>query len=242
MNADAPITPPPLPMIGDRVDPAVDTVILFGGSFDPPHKAHIHLPLVVRQQIERTLEGEAWLLLVPAARSPHKQGPPRATDAQRLEMLNLAAGHLPRTGVWTDELDRPSPSFTIDTVQRLRRWLDEHSGENVTIRLLIGADQAAEFHRWREPRAILALARPLVLLREKASDQSSLLQQLEAAAFWTADELNQWGAGVVPVGLLPVSSTDVRDAFGSAGEETLKRSLDTRVLAYIRAHGLYGAQ
>ncbi|HZW06641.1 MAG TPA: adenylyltransferase/cytidyltransferase family protein, partial [Phycisphaerales bacterium] len=127
MPGERPITPPPLPMSGDRVDRSVRTVVVYGGSFDPPHKGHVHLPLLAARHLERQLDEEkgVWVLYVPAARSPHKGSGPSATDAQRVEMLSLAVSHLPRFAVWSDELDRSipgHPSYTVETLRRLRSW------------------------------------------------------------------------------------------------------------------------
>lgn len=229
-DASAPITPVPLPLSGDCVDRAVRTLIVFGGTFDPPHKAHVHLPLLAARHLERVLDEPkgVWVLYVPAARSPHKSHGPAATDAQRLAMLELAVGHLPRTAVWSDEIDRaaasPGPSYTIDTLRRLRRWLDEHGGEDVSLRLLIGQDQAAKLQTWREPDAIIALAPPLVMARP-GSDSSG--------------DSGSGGLAVLPIGTLDASSTAVRAALAAGDEPALRRLLDAPVAAYITREGLY---
>jgi nicotinate-nucleotide adenylyltransferase len=221
-------------MIGDRIDSSVRTVMLFGGSFDPPHKGHVHLPLLAARHLERLQDEEkgVWILYIPAARSPHKARGPAASDAQRVAMLHLATEHLPRCGVWTDEIDRAAggagaPSYTVDTLRRLRSWLDDHGGDDVRLRLLIGADQAAALDKWREPEAVVGLADPLVMAR----DTTAVFPQ----------GLGDWGRRLLPVAKLDVSSTAVRTALaaGGGGDAVLKRSLDAPVLAYIREHALY---
>lgn len=184
---------------------------------------------------------DACLLFVPAARSPFKADRPRASDEDRVAMLRLAIREVPHAAVWTDEIDRAArtnaPSYTIDSLDRLRAAA-EHSAE---IRLLIGADQAASFHKWREPRRIMQLAPPLVLLR--GSDADSLAAMLRASGFWTQPELDRWAACVVPTPLSPINSTRLRELLASsdpASEPELLAGLDPAVLGYIRAHGLYG--
>ena len=166
------------------------TVVLFGGSFDPPHRAHAALPDAVRAALP---DAEcAWLLYIPAARSPHKQRGPVASDDQRLEMLRLAIKDVAHAAVWTDEVDRATsgtPSFTIDTVRRARAWLDASGGTRVTLRLLIGADQAAKFHTWREPRRIIDIAEPLVMLRRPSESADELRAAMAAPSLWSAGEL-----------------------------------------------------
>jgi len=223
-------------MSGDRADRSLRTVVVFGGTFDPPHKGHVHLPLLAVRHLELKLEEEkgAWVLYVPAARSPHKAAGPVASDGQRVEMLTLAVSHLPRCSVWTDEIDRAAagePSYTIDTLRRLRDWLDGHDGDDVRLRLLIGADQAAAIDRWREPAAIVALAEPLVMARV-AGGAEEAPPKLPA-------HLGDWSARMLPVPKLDASSTAARAALAAGDEASLRRLLDAPVLAYIRSNGLY---
>ena len=225
-------------MTGGRVDRSIQTVLLCGGSFDPPHKGHVHLPLLAARHIEQRLDQPrgVWLVYVPAGRSPHKSAQPEATDAQRLAMLTLATEHLPRCAVWTDEIDRAAaapgrPSYTVDTVRRLRSWLDDHGGDEVRLRLLIGADQAAAFDRWREPEAIIALAEPLVMARPGGTDGPSVFPA----------SLGDWSRRLLPIPTLDVSSTAVREAVHAGDAAVVKRSLDPRVADYIEGEGLYRA-
>lgn len=230
-------------MRGEEVDPSVGTVLLFGGSFDPPHKGHVQLPLMAVRHLEQ-VQGRprgVFLLFVPAARSPHKQSGPLATDAQRLEMLERATGHLPRCGVWTDELERAhgsaGPSYTIDTVRRLRGWLDAHGGEGVEVRLLIGQDQAEAFDSWRQHETLAAMARPLVFARRSATSKPDGPARLGRGPQSPLAE-------VVPVGVTDASSSAVRAALAGGTDvcsSEAARMLDPQVLAYIRAAGLYGA-
>lgn len=238
-------------MVGGRVDPSVRTLLIVGGSFDPPHKAHVHLPLLAARHLEARLDEPkgVWIVYIPASRSPHKDERPHATDTQRIEMLTLATGHLPRCAVWTDELDRAAfgesgasggggASYTVDTLRRLRTWLDGHGGGDVRLRLLIGADQAAAFDRWREPQAIIALADPLVM------------QRAGAPAPTLPAGLSDWSRRILPIPTMDISSTAVRGALaagvkGEADEITAERAaaaakaLDPQVASYIAAHGLY---
>jgi nicotinate-nucleotide adenylyltransferase len=165
----APITPLTLPR-------KVRHLLVYGGSFDPPHFYHTIAPLSV---VGRIYDGDAWVLYVPAARSPHKSRGPFASDEHRLEMLKLALDTPGPRSIWTDEIDRArwerehgragGPSYMIDTLRRLKRVLPR---ENITLRLLIGSDQVAEFHRWKEPRKVIALAEPLVLVRSSGQRKS----------------------------------------------------------------------
>ncbi len=235
----------PLPLDpSEGLSSALRTVVLFGGSFDPPHRAHAALPDAVRAA--QSGVRSTWLLYIPAARSPHKQRGPMASDAQREEMLRLAIKDVPHTAVWTEEVDRAglgTPSFTIDTARRARTWLGAHGGGGVKLRLLIGADQAAKFHAWREPRGIIELAEPLVMLRRPSESADELRTAMTSSTFWSAEELTAWSRSVVDLDEDPVSATEIRRLLaGSAAERFSARELVTpAVWKYIEEHGLYRA-
>jgi nicotinate-nucleotide adenylyltransferase len=131
-------------------------VLIFGGTFDPPHRAHVELPPRIAQQL-----GCDRLLYVPAALNPLKVDSPPTDSSHRLEMLRRAVVDVPNAEICTIELERKGPSYTVDTLEELRRRL----GEDVEMRLLIGGDQALEFHRWKDWKRIIELAEPVVMLR-----------------------------------------------------------------------------
>ncbi len=241
----APVTPLDVPT-------GTPLLILFGGTFDPPHRGHIELPVRIRAELERRLglPRAAWLVYVPAARSPLKGRAPIAPDADRVAMLRLALEGVERASLWTDEIGRAGPeSYTIDTLRRARAWLDGHGRAATRLRLLIGADQAAQFYRWREARAIIALAEPVIMLRPASgsepadvpADPGEVMTPLRQCAYWSADELDQWRSRLVEHPPLRMSSTDLRARLGDPGLrlDPLERFVDPRVLAYIRAHRLY---
>jgi nicotinate-nucleotide adenylyltransferase len=215
--------------------PVPDTarsVLLFGGTFDPPHKAHVALPRAVR---DRLLGRSAWLVYVPAAQSPHKPDGPRVSNEDRVTMLRLAVGAMPRCAVWTDEIDRRGPSYWVDTVRRAIAV----APPTAQIRFLIGSDQAAAFHRWRGPREILGLAQPIVMVRPPHRSAAGVMRDLKRTRAWSAKELEQWGSWIDDGAVMEASSTGARDAVG-AGRAA--RIIPPRVRAYITSHGLYTAR
>ena len=111
---------------------------IYGGTFDPVHCAHL---ILAREALEQ-LELEA-VLFVPAAVSPHKAGKEAAPAAIRTEMLRAAIAGEERFCVSEIELQRPPPSFTIDTIQELRRT---HAGAQLFY--FIGSDQLAKLNTW----------------------------------------------------------------------------------------------
>lgn len=221
--------PTPLPIPSD-----CRHVALFGGTFDPPHLAHVTLADLGRRELERRVGALVFLAFVPAARSPHKDNAPTATNAQRLDMLALATEGLDRTGIWTDELDRATqgePSYWARTLERAKALLPDHA-----LWFIIGADQAASFHRWRQPREMLQFTRPIVLPREPIASKADLHAAMSTADFWNEQELDHWAESFVEIDLLRAASTEVRDAKG----RPVETPLHPRVLEYARANNLYG--
>lgn len=221
-RAHAAREPTPLPIPEDAA-----SVMFVGGTFDPPHRAHVELPMRVRD----AAEPGAWLVYVPAAQSPHKDAGPVASDADRVAMLELALADVPRSAVWTDELDRDSPSYWVETIRRARRLRPD-----ARLRFVIGTDQAVAFHRWHLAGEILELAEPMVLLREPIGSAEALVEALASARVddqraWSGEAIERWRSWIAPVEPMPAASTDVRGGDGSA--------LATAVRSYIVEHGLY---
>lgn len=128
---------------------------VFGGTFDPPHTGH----LIAAQDAAVALRLDR-VLFIPAAAPPHKRGMPVLAADLRARMLELAVSGDPRFAVDRLELDRPGPSFTVDTLALLRT---RYPGAEWT--LLVGADQYADFGTWRAPERIREHARIAVLTR-----------------------------------------------------------------------------
>lgn len=120
---------------------SVSPLALFGGTFDPIHIGH----LSVAWEASELLDAEVRLM--PANVPPHRP-PPTASATQRVDMLRAALRGQSRLALDTRELERSGPSYTIDTLEELRR----EYGERPLV-LLLGADAFAglrSWHRWRE--------------------------------------------------------------------------------------------
>lgn len=243
---DAPTTPLPL---NTAELAAAHCLLMVGGTFDPPHAGHVLVPQAARAAAfpAGPCGAHAWLVYVPAARSPFKESAPGASDAQRLAMLRLALDGVPSARIWTDELDRsaamPStPSYSVDSVRRARGWLDASGAGHVGLRLVIGADQAAEFHRWREAREIIRLAEPLVMTRAGYGGMERVLRAMHESGAWSGEDVAAWKKRIVGVDVpnTSVSSTAIREAIrrGLASGQT-PEGIAPAVLKYIRENGLY---
>jgi len=130
-------------------------IAIYGGSFDPVHHAHL---ILAREAIE-TL-GLEKVILVPAAISPLKKAAPVASGEVRLAMLRTAIRGQPEFEVDECELLRPPPSYTIDTVEEIRRRECD-----AVLYCLIGEDNIEQLPRWHRFNELEKLVRFVVLDR-----------------------------------------------------------------------------
>jgi nicotinate-nucleotide adenylyltransferase len=131
------------------------TTGLLGGTFDPPHNGHIALARAAMREL-----GLERVVVMVAGQPPHKES---GTDAEtRYRLARAAFEALPEAELPRDELDRPGPAYTVDTVKELERRLGE-------IVLVLGGDEFASFPTWREPDRIVEHACVAVAARPGTS-------------------------------------------------------------------------
>ena len=130
---------------------------LLGGTFNPPHVGHLVCAMEARDQL-----GLDEVRLVVAASPPHKEVEHDPGAAVRAELAGLAAAEEPGLAVSTIELERPGPSYTVDTLRALH---DEHPADELIF--IVGGDMAHSLLSWKQPEAVLALARLGVAEREE---------------------------------------------------------------------------
>jgi nicotinate-nucleotide adenylyltransferase len=130
-------------------------IAIYGGTFDPVHHAHL---ILAREAIE-TL-GLDKVILVPAAISPLKKSAPVASGEVRLEMLQAAIKGEPEFEANECELLRPPPSYTIDTVEEIRRRECDAS-----VYCLIGEDNVEQLPQWHRFAELEKIVRFVVLDR-----------------------------------------------------------------------------
>ncbi len=129
---------------------------IFGGSFDPIHNAHLIVAELAREQL-----GLDRVRFLVAGSQPLKEGRHHADSLDRAWMVSMAIEGLAGMAIDQRELDRPGPSYTVETLRELRVENPDHE-----LILLLGADAAREFPRWREPEEIRRLARIAVFRRD----------------------------------------------------------------------------
>lgn len=128
---------------------------IFGGSFDPIHHGHL---ILAREALE-TLALEQ-VLFIPAAQSPHKPGTAPASAAARWEMLEAAIAGENGFAASRVELDRPAPSYAVETMEELRAQNPE-----TEFFFLVGEDNLPKLSTWHRFDDLARLVQFVVLDR-----------------------------------------------------------------------------
>lgn len=184
---------------------------LLGGTFNPPHVAH----LIVAHVVQEALELEE-VVLVPTARHAFK-GDAVAEPRDRAAMTELAVAGDPVLTADRLEVRRGGTSYTIDTLDELRK-----RDPDTRWHLILGRDNLAELGAWRDVDRLPELARIVVTTRGNGD----------------APELPFAGrASFVPVPGLEISSTEIRRRLAEG--RSIRYWVPPPVEAYIMEHGLY---
>ena len=194
---------------------------IFGGSFDPPHIAHLALAKHAIAQFHlnelRIIPtGDAWHKARTLTPSPH-----------RLAMTRLAFAEVPQAVVDPRELDREGATYTFDTLQELKA-----EQPDADLYLFIGADQANAFKTWHRWQEILGLA-TVVVADRPIEGQGTVASQWHNAVSPDVQRLDMPS--------LNVSATDIRAHFAQASQSAALMSawLPAAVQHYIEKHSLY---
>lgn len=189
---------------------------VFGGTFDPPHLAHLVVAETVRDAF-----GLDRVLWVPNGHPPHKPAEALTPPAHRLAMTRLAVAGHDAFAVSTVEMDADGARYTVDTLRLLGEALP-----GAELALIIGGDSLAAFGTWRAPEQILARA-PLLVYHRPGEDPA------------VPAGLPPGRVRAVEAPLLGISSTALR-ARVRAGR-SIRYLVPDAVAAYIRDEGLYRA-
>ena len=197
---------------------------LLGGSFDPVHNGHLVLARDLRERL-----GLDRMVLIPAAQSPfQRERGHGASAARRLAMARLAARGEAGLEVSDQEMRRPGPSYTVDTVRFFRAV---HPGARLV--WMVGADNLAGLPRWREAEALLGLCEIWVVARG-GIDTTAARRALAGLPPLFRRALR---GRLLETRRMEISSTEIRDR--------VRRGLSNKGLvpdavnAYIARHSLY---
>jgi nicotinate-nucleotide adenylyltransferase len=205
--------------LGAALDPAnapPHRVGVLGGSFDPPHLAHLALARLALHELQ--LDELRWL----PARAPwQKADRERAAPEHREAMLRLLIEGEPRFTLDTRELLREGLTYTIDTVRELSA-----EGPSTDWWLVIGQDQYGRFDTWRDWPEILARFGLAVAAREGQAPQAP-------SAVAALPHRMQ----VLPLPPMAIAASDIRTRCAQGRE--IASLVGQPVARYIDQHALY---
>ena len=216
------------PVSGDTAEPVTapaatvpGSLGVFGGTFDPIHHGHLAIAEEAREAL-----GLERVLFVPAAASPFKTERVVADPAHRLAMVEAAIEGNPWFSCTRLELDRPGPSYTVDTLDALAA---QGTGPDA-LWFVLSSEALAGLPRWRDPGRILDLARIAVVPRE---GHDPLGPGWASEAFPGREDRFTF----LPGPLLPISGSVVRRR--AAAGRSVRYLVPDAVAQYIKMYALY---
>ncbi len=192
------------------------TIACLFGTFDPPHRGHLH---IARCVLEVPGVDRVWLVVTP--RNPFKLERTLSPDGDRMAMVRLAVAGQEGVEASDAELALPPPNYTVDSLAHFRARWPEHR-----FALVIGSDNLAQLHRWKDPEGILAHHRVLVYPRPGADPHHAV-----------PDLADRPGITLLEGPVMDVSSTRIRALVRAGGDPG--DLLPPAVAGYIGRNGLY---
>lgn len=192
---------------------------IYGGTFDPIHFGH----LAVARDVFSVFK-LSRVIFVPARQSPMRNAP-IASARDRLAMVRLALDGTGEFGVSSIDVDRPAPSFMIDTIQH---FLDEYPSAEMFV--IIGADALAEISSWRKLDELMDLAQIIAVPRPGFS--MCVPSQVEAEL---ANARYRVHLHSMPT--IDISASHVRTL--CARQSSINTCVPPAVAKYVAAHQLY---
>lgn len=202
---------------------AQKAVGILGGTFDPVHLGHLALATEALTRLDL-----AEVRFVPNADPPHKQGQPITPAAHRASMVSLAIEGRPSFVLDRVELDRPGPSFAVDTVATIA---DASRREGRPEPWFILASEVLEgFPAWHEPERVIELCRIAVAPRAgvRSVDRAWVTRHFPG---------HEQRVTFLPGPLVDIAATRIRERLALG--QSISGMVPPRVLDYIVAHALY---
>ncbi len=198
-------------------------IILFGGSFDPIHLAHVNIALQCAQEREA-----AKVIFVPAKRSPLKNFKTLANSCHRSKMIKMAIDGYKAFEFSDYELNRTPPSYSIHTVEYFKGLYEESN-----LFWLAGVDILEDLPKWYRVQDLFSMCN-LILTARPSFDFSALRNVADALGNDIANSIEKNIVEVVP---MDISSSTIRNKI-SCGID-VSEYLNKEVYQYIQTHDLY---
>ena len=220
-----------------KPDPAANPLGVFGGTFDPVHCGHLRLAEEAADALQ--LERVRW---IPAG-LPALRDAPRVGPAQRLDMVRLAISGNPRFELDPAEVEAEQTSFTVPTLERLRRT--GVCGPNRALVLLVGADAFAGMAGWHRWERLFELAHVAVAHRPGYAVDAKYLPPALAEVFRHRFCDNPRLLPETPAGLIVTFAMTPLDLSATKIRTLLSKGLSVRylmpesVIDHIHDHRFY---
>jgi nicotinate-nucleotide adenylyltransferase len=202
-------------------------IALFGGTFDPIHLGHTRVAADACHRI-----GAEKIVFIPAKRSPLKGFLPRASDADRFNMIALAIAGEKSFEVSDYELSKPAPSYTLETVSKFQNDF----GSETSIHWLVGADTVDDLVYWHKIVELIDACHLTTMYR--AGCEPPDFSRFEG--LWGRQRVEKLQRDIVQTPLIDISSTEIRERLAAGHDVT--NMLHPAVADYIREHSLYQSE
>lgn len=194
---------------------------VLGGTFDPVHNGH----LIVAKEV-KTLLNLVEVIFVPAGQPWLKADSFISPAEHRLQMLRLALANEPHFKLFTLEVERPGPSYTIDTIRELRRQY----GSADELFFILGWDSLAQLPQWHEVSQLIKLCYFVAVPRPGFARPD--LKALEASLPGVTLRVR-----LMDRPYIDISASVIRDRV--ARGLSVRHLVPEPVNKYIKEHGLY---
>jgi nicotinate-nucleotide adenylyltransferase len=197
----------------------VDMIGVFGGTFDPPHRAHYALAKAAYENLHLIK-----VLWVPTSIPPHKSIGAAAAIEDRLGMVEALIESDPEFELSLVDVNRPPPYYAYQTLELLR---DEHPDPLI---YLMGSDSLRDLPTWKLPMRFLDACDRIGVMERAAIDHD--LDNLESQLPGVKKKIIMF-----PAPFLDISASDIRRRIREG--LPYQDVVDPRVGAYIELHNLY---
>ncbi|MFN2364728.1 MAG: nicotinate-nucleotide adenylyltransferase [Halarsenatibacteraceae bacterium] len=192
-------------------------IIIYGGTFDPPHLGHLFLAEAAREK-----QGAEQVVFLPAGDPPHKQNKKISDSSHRYNMVYLATKDNPYFKVSDFEIKQSGLSFTAKTLSYFKE-------KGFKVSFIIGADSLDEIFSWKNPEYILKNSELLVLPRKEYNIEKILIENKYKNYLDNINKLN--------TGRIDFSSSQIRNRVRN--NQRIKYMTPFEVEEYIVRNRLY---
>ncbi len=190
---------------------------ILGGTFNPPHIAHINIAKYVYSQLSYQR-----IIFIPSYISPHKEPINNISIEDRYNMTTLAIKDYSQFSIEDYEINKKSVSYTINTIEHIYKTYEDIEDR---LTLIIGSDLIADFDKWHKAKDIADKVDIIAISRTNADKIEDI-------------NIEKYKMKLLYIDYMNISSTIIRKKIYS-NDDVAKNMLDKKVYDYIKKHNLY---